>query len=254
MAFKIIILAIIIVFLLGLFLVFHKRTVDTFTTARIEFLSAQQTRDFLVSDPDKYVESLTPMDLYARHVATPQDYKERISKLAVELDDNQKKLVFRLTQEIDQYLIQSNQHKLASVPWKIAVVEGNLYENGFPHTRMDIIFMSIDGIKSVDLKQTLLHEKVHLYQRLYPDEVSKYIQTNNYRPWKLRSDEPMARANPDVDGWIYIDPVSMKPMVAAYASKQPSSISDVMLLNPVYEHPYEKMAYEIAAQVPMQSI
>ncbi len=218
----------------------------------IVFLSAKEVRDFFQKDMDGYVSNFTPVDLVARNVATQQEYKERSAALAAEPTAAQKERVRVLAQSVDQFLIQSNQLKLAAVPWKLAFVNGNGYENGYPHTRADIIFISVNDLESHDLASTLLHEKVHVYQRMYPEEMVTYLETNGYRPWRLRSDEPMARANPDLDAWIYIDPRTNKPMVALYTSDKPSSISDVILQNAAYEHPYERMAYEIAAQLPAE--
>lgn len=220
-----------------------------FVPSRVTFVSSKEVAEFLAADRDGYVASLTPIDLYARDVATAAEYKDRIVKLPVDVDESKKKQITKLAQAVDQYLYQSNQHKLASVPWKIAFMKGDAYENGYPHTRGDVIFLSTNEIDSVALKPTLLHEKVHVYQRMYPDEMAKYIQSNKYRAMKLRKDEPMARSNPDLDDWIYVDPRTSKPMVALYTSQRPSSISDVVLQNAAYEHPYEKMAYEIAAQI-----
>lgn len=225
----------------------HCEKVQPFTNSNVVFLSVKDVQEFLNRDEDGYIASLTPIDLVARNVATSQEYKTRVAALAVEPTATQKDRVRDIAAIVDQHLVQSNKIKMSTVPWKLAFLKDNLYENGYPHTRGDIIFLSIDELESHDLASTLLHEKVHVYQRMYPEDMSKYLAENGYKVWKLRADEPMARANPDLDSWIYIDPRNNKPMVALYTSSNPSSISDVILQNAAYEHPYEKMAYEIAA-------
>jgi hypothetical protein len=95
--------------------------------------------------------------------------------------------------------------------------------------------------------RTLIHEKVHLYQRLYPEEITQILERRKFRRWKQRLGEPRVRANPDVDPWIYINPENNEPMVALYASDQPADISDIYLQDGAFEHPYEYLAYEIAS-------
>jgi hypothetical protein len=57
---------------------------------------------------------------------------------------------------------------LANIPWVLAKINEN-YENGFPHTRLGIIFLGkLDSMIKTNLIQTLIHEKVHVYQRMYP--------------------------------------------------------------------------------------
>jgi hypothetical protein len=76
------------------------------------------------------------------------------------------------------------------------------------------------------------------------------MASRGFKRWKTRVSEPLSRANPDLDPWIYIDPRTEKPMIAVYNSKNPNSISDVKLTDFAFEHPYELMAYEIAEKLP----
>lgn len=239
--------AIVAVVLLVILLLRCIKTKEGFENkAFVRILSPQETREFLLKDADGYVAQLSSLDLYARGVSSSSEYLERITSSVVDMDARHKTNINELAHVVDTHLMQTGQHKLASVPWKIAVVSGNVYENGYPHTRQDVIFLSTNELNSISLGRTLLHEKVHVYQRMHPEDMQRYLSDNQFKPWKMRKDEPMARANPDLDNWIYIDPQTNKPMVAYYTSSKPSSISDVVLEHPSYEHPYEKMAYDIA--------
>jgi len=141
--------------------------------------------------------------------------------------------------------------KVLDIPWIFAMTKGRVYEDGLPHTRENIIFLTTDLFASLDsLANTLLHEKVHVYQRMYPELVDQWLNDHRYASWKLIKDVPMTRANPDVNEWIYIDPVSKKPMMTKYSSANPSGISDVTTSNPAFEHPFEYMAYDIANRLP----
>lgn len=217
-------------------------------SSRVRFMIPSEVATFLQDDEDKYVASLTAPDLYARHVNTPQEYKDAIAAAAFKFTAAHEEKLTKYAKEVDTYLIQSGQTKLASIPWIFAATKGNVYENGYPHTRKNIIFLSSDELDSIDLAKTILHEKVHVYQRQFPEDVKKELQNRGYKPLKLRADDPLSRSNPDLDEWIYIDPNTQKPMLARYTSDKPSSISDVVLDHPAYEHPFEKMAYDIANQ------
>jgi 4-hydroxyphenylpyruvate dioxygenase-like putative hemolysin len=140
-----------------------------------------------------------------------------------------------------------NNRAIAAIPWKFALV-GATYEAGLPHTRADIIFIEPEVINSPKLLSTLIHEKVHVYQRQNPEAMEKWLTAHGYRRIATRESRQLAglRANPDVDQWIYEDPRTGQEMAAYYTRQRPSSISEVSLTHPSFEHPYEYMAYEIA--------
>ena len=73
--------------------------------------------------------------------------------------------------------------KALYIPWYICCTQGLSYENGVPHTRGNYIIISKEHIKNKDVNElanTLVHEKVHVYQKLYPDDVSKYLEKYNF--------------------------------------------------------------------------
>ena len=91
--------------------------------------------------------------------------------------------------------------------------------------------------------KTLMHEKVHIYQKIYKDHVEKYIKMNNFIKIKERSSSDNIRANPDLDNWIYKD--SNNNIYQAIYNNKPSSVEDITYLpfnSQSYEHPFEKMA------------
>lgn len=245
----------IVVIVLSVFLIvtavrpYAKQSNESFidiATSKVSFMIPREVAAFFQEDEDKYVQSLTQPDLYARKMKSAEDYKNAIVAAAIKFTPAQEERLTKLANDVDKYLIQSGQTKLASIPWIFAVTKGDAYENGYPHTRKNIIFLSSNDLDSVDLGNTILHEKVHVYQRHFPEDVQRELQKQGYKPVKLRQDDPLSRSNPDLDEWIYLDPVTKKPMMARYSSSQPSSISDVILDHPAYEHPFEKMAYDVA--------
>jgi hypothetical protein len=208
---------------------------------QVYFLSAKETKDFLKKDDDEYVRNMTKTDLYARKAKNAKEYIERIQQHTLDFTTGEKDTIQEMAEDIDAAFPH-----LANTPWKLAKMHGSYYEDGMPHTRQDIIFVTDDVLKSPNFKNTLLHEKVHIFQRANPIVMNRYLEQEKYRKYKHRSEEPLLRANPDLDEWIYIDPHTRKPMMALYSSETPSSISDVTLTNIAFEHPYEAMAYQTA--------
>lgn len=221
----------------------------------IQFLSKEETSTFLQQDEDGYVNSLSRADLYARGVRSREEYLQKIVQSAAEFSDKDREVITRAIESVNDKLSSYkgttlDAIKLRNIPWKIALTHNETYENGYPHTRQDVIFIGHNILDDPTLANTLLHEKVHIYQRLYEQEIDVWLEQKGYVKWKLQSSLPLARSNPDINQWVYLDPVSQKPMMAEYTSSTPSNISDVTLSNPAFEHPYEYMAYEIAKILP----
>lgn len=229
--------------------------IEQFVGSVCHYLDKQETAAFLGSDPDNYVKTLTPLDLYARKVGDGNQYISRIAAAARDFDAAQKVRYTQAALQADRFFKRTklcgiDSNTIVSIPWVFAMTDGTAYEDGLPHTRTNIIFVSTELDETPDsLLRTLVHEKVHLYQRMNPERMMTYLESRGYNRWKQRMGEPRVRANPDVDPWIYIDPLSREPMVATYATDKPLNITDVIMEQPAFEHPYEKMAYEAAKRL-----
>ena len=130
--------------------------------------------------------------------------------------------------------------------WKFALIN-NVYEDGNPHTREDIIFLSPKIINYSDdtLIEILIHESIHIYQRYNKNEINNYLLLNNYSISRKRETEPLIRANPDLDEYIYKDKNDIE-MIYKYSCKNPININDLIKSSNNNEHPFEVMAYEIS--------
>ena len=144
-------------------------------------------------------------------------------------------------------------NKANSIQWKIGCIDKKLYERGLPHTRDDIIIISkkiLNDYDTMRLAQTLAHEKVHIYQKIYKDDIQEYLNENNIKLIKKRTMNDLGRANPDLDDYIYKDDKIVYS--ANYNTEHPTSIEDITY-NPKYgqssEHPFEKMAIEIENKI-----
>lgn len=215
----------------------------------IWFCPGRETALFLSQDQDRYVALMTQVDLYARGVQTHAAYTQRSASAATDVPRWAREPLREAAGRADAYLRAIGEDTIASIPWKIGFTKGDAYEQGLPHTRGHMIFLSTDMLGSpdrpADIADTLVHEKVHLYQRFHPSEVQQRLVEQGYRPVAERRTQPLARANPDLDEWIYTDQ-NGDMMIALYTSDHPYGILDVVILDPAREHPYEAMAYRIA--------
>ena len=201
------------------------------------YLSREETANIIKNDSDKYIRNLSKYDLYARDVSTSEEYIYKIIEGCLNFSEKQ---VIKL----------NNCSKIArkffdnKYIWKFALIE-DVYEEGFPHTRMDIIFLSpkIINYPDDDLIRILIHESIHIYQRYNITEINKYLKDNKYTVSRRRDSEPLMRANPDLDEYIYKDRDG-EEMLYKYKSSMPQGINDIVPNK--NEHPFEKMAYEIS--------
>lgn len=218
----------------------------------VYFLSESETKRFLQNDYDEYVHTLNQWDLIARKVGSPEDYINKIAKSPMSFTEDQKNRLRVATKEANKFfktlkIDGINCEDIQGIPWIIALTRGKEYEDGLPHTRGDVILLSTEtDLRIPAIIKTLIHEKLHLYQRIYSQDMMSFLEHHGYYRWKQRFGVPRIRSNPDLDPWIYYDPVSKKPMVAYYVSDNPHSITDVTLASPKYEHPYEQLAYVIS--------
>lgn len=231
---------------------------DTFHN--IKYLTYNETSDFLLNDSDKYINNMSDADLYARKVKSKKEYLEKISKNAISFNINEKEKLYICSNNADNFLKNYNNiidgKDLVLIKWKFALVnnindnESIEYEEGLPHTREDIIFLSkyVLNNDNYNLTNILIHEKVHIYQRYNKEKIEKIINDYGYKVSDSIKNKKLIRANPDLNDKIYFDSKNNTEMIGLYKSDTPNGINDVILTNFSIEHPYEKMAYEIAEE------
>lgn len=231
-------------------LVLYKKTKkEYFSNPKTQFVKPSSAQAWLLEDPDGYVSSMSSADLHARHVLSPYEYRLKSSQSVLPILEPHK---HRLTQAVNKanqffetyrnFYLDPSIHRL---PWMFILTNGS-YEDGLPHTREKYIFLTPKTLKqSMDqLVITLIHEKIHIYQRLDQTTFQQKLFQMGYKIIEKRSTIPLIRANPDLDEYVYQDP-SGKPMMLTYASDKPSSIQDIVDSSK-YEHPFEEIAYTIS--------
>jgi len=277
---------------------------DDGTDPRIRFMTYKDTANFLAKDNDGYVRNLTELDLHARNVKTHIDYLNNIDDTTISFTEDEKKLLVKCANNADKYLrdekfaeLKYGKHldgkEIAGIKWVFANTFANYskdvikeYEQGLPHTRENIILLSKNVLKynELDLTSTLIHEKIHIYQRYNPELFDKIIKEMGLKELDKKSFRraKYIRSNPDTNNKLYYYPTNAttdanatnaasdlwnsmtgsggsgsgsgdtkdydedKVMVCLYRNDKPNSINDVKHKNFVEEHPYEKIAYEVA--------
>lgn len=191
-------------------------------------------------------------DLYARHVKTHQEYRERSAKVALTFEEEEKVVLEKAAEKVNTFFQNMNspyidKERISGILWKFALTENNGYEEGLPHTREDVIFITpkLLQLPEAQLVKTLIHERVHIYQRTYLTIFQEVLKTQGYKVWRERHGYPLIRSNPDLDKYIYQSP-SGDIMVTVYRNDTPKHIQDTMQPNELKEHPFEEVAYIIA--------
>lgn len=217
----------------------------------IHFLTKEETLELLQDDNDKYYSTFTDKDLKSRNCDSVDEYKKKIKNSVIDfneiLKDKIRYCVYKITSYLstikDKEIHNINIEKYLNLKWKISLTFGYDYEYGLPHTRHDVILLNKENCElysPLELCKTLLHEKVHVYQKMIPD-FKEYLE-KNFEKTKRNNN---TRANPDTDGIVYKNIHNGVTLTCEYGkdsldvNKVKCTNSDVSM-----EHPYEMIAYE----------
>ena len=242
----------------------------------LNYMSYEETVQFLERDEDRYVAKLSQLDLYARKVSSKEEYINIIKGEATHFNKGDKLILDKCTKKADELLrninintISSesnldysknlNYKDIANIKWILAITRndnGGKYEDGLSHTRKNTIFLSQDVLNysEDELIKLLIHEKIHIYQRQNEALFKTIIYNMGYveiSPSNEISSDKLkyVRSNPDVNNKIYKDIHTGKLMICLYSSDKPKNINDIIIQNFSMEHPYEKIAYEISEHI-----
>ncbi len=220
------------------------------------YMNKDELYEYLIKDTDDYIKHFSQTDLKVRKVNNIEEYKENIKKSVINISESNKiilnKSITIANEKLNKYKsIGFDGVKCANITWKIGLIDGKLYEEGYPHTRNDVIIISSNLLNNIKrLASTLIHEKIHVYQKMYPNDIELYLKSNGFTKYKLRKEFTNTRSNPDMDEWIYKNNKD-EIMIAEY-NYNPISIMDVIIKpvnNSKYEHPFEYMAYNITNNI-----
>lgn len=220
----------------------------------ILFLEKNELQHFLMKDPDNYYKSFSKKDMTIRKISSIEDYHLLIEKSSRDFSIYEKNKIINCVSKVESVLKKVNDPwfdgmKACKTQWKFGCIHGKLYEGGLPHTRNDVIILPeyvLKNYSDTELSRLILHEKIHVYQKMYPGDMDKYTQYHHFYKKMRRNEVHDARANPDLDEWIYNDSNNQSYMALYKADS--TNITDVTFYpnnSHFYEHPYEKMAYDM---------
>lgn len=164
---------------------------------------------YILSSNKKYFNRFTEIDMRARNIETISDYLPIIYNSCSEFTEKQKKKLVKAVKIVDKFLLElddKNEYfdgkKASRVRWNIGCIRGKKYEGGYPHTVKNVIVLPKRelkyGIKK--LVRLLIHEKIHVYQRKYKNDMKKYLKNNHF---VVTKNHKRYQSNPDTDGKTY---------------------------------------------------
>jgi hypothetical protein len=128
-------------------------------------MTPDELRDLIETDEDKYISSMGKNDLAIRNVQTGKEYKSLVKNSFCEIDENLKKILTRSCLKVDKTLsLKPNMlgidlEKMSKLNWNIGCTSDEKYENGFPHTRNEVIILPLKIIAKRDYENTLCRLK-----------------------------------------------------------------------------------------------
>lgn len=224
------------------------------------FLSVDEAVGFLTGDSDGYHRRFHKEDLYARKVATVDEYSKRIrnSGCIGTFTADEMRRIREACRVADEFIHSYSEpwfdgDKCSRMTWNIVCVDGSEYENGLPHTRGHMIFFPRRYLyikNPTRYTRTLVHEKVHVYQKTFSHDTRTYLTAHGFEVVGHRRDN-LVRANSDTDDFVYRVYGTGETLFAKYKSRTPESIEDIFYADNSTqrnEHPFERMAVDIASR------
>lgn len=191
-----------------------------------------------------YFQGLGKTDMRVRNCNSPNDCREKYIASIRSVNRNEQLVLTSLINMVDEFIKPYD--KLHSIPWNFKIIQGNL-ESRFPHTHHDTIYLNATFFNNVGQRniETLIHEKIHIYQRMYPCETNMLLygmgfQFHSVKP-SINIDD--YRSNPDINSIIYSD--NNGPLDSRFNTNA-QSLGDV---KDSRDHPYEIMAYMLASHL-----
>lgn len=238
----------------------HIELSDPTKIGNIKIFTNIELSDYLIKNEDKYYNSFSELDLKVRKINNLSEYTKIIEKSCQETYLRERLLLINTIKKANNLLkhykmIGFDGDKASKMKWEIGIINGTEYEFGLPHTRGNVIILPKKLINDFSLLNILIHEKIHTYQKMYKEDTKIYLDNNKFKIHSLKINNPQARANPDLDEYLYTN--SNNELMIAKYNDNPKSIIDVQIF-PIndnkYEHPLEFMAYTIEEKITSKMI
>ena len=191
-----------------------------------------------------YASGLNAMDLAFRHAQTQQHFATQYLSALRPPTSDEYELHLR-SHMLEAQRLTSSYHRLGSIPWTIFILDPSRIENHMPHTHAAAIILPITSLINISLI-TLIHEQLHVFQRLYPLEC--HVFYNTHWGYKISpngiQNQTARRSNPDINAIEYVDSTG-KIIDNAYTSTA-QRIGDIVDKR---DHPHEIFAYRVSEDI-----
>jgi len=213
-----------------------------------------------------YYQTFDEINAQKRGYSHGTECEEKYIKSIRNVEINQEPLKLAID---EANVLLSDYSKLNKIPWNIfAFNPENKGEFPFPHTHGDSIFIpynwdkrevNLDNIKI--MASTLVHEKIHIFQRVYPLEThflienvwnhSFYDHIKNYETRYNRNNNNLIalRRNPDTNHFLYMD--EKNELILPKFKKTNDESHEIIDSR---DHPFEMMAYKMTDYIEKRSI
>jgi hypothetical protein len=181
-----IIFIIIIIIIIFYLLLFRK-------TTHIKYLSINEFKN--ITNSSDYFNNMNTCDLQVRKSNNMNEYLKKYQLGYRSFTVAQKTILANIVNIIDNKIdIYIN---FKNIKWIFVKIDTNL-ENSYPHTIENVIILSNNFFNySIDSQiNTIIHEKVHIYQRMYPEYINIL-----YNKWEFKKTDITFnnnRNNPDI--------------------------------------------------------
>ncbi len=228
------------------------------------FMTREETIDFLRTDEDNFVNNLNTINKKARGVNNIYVYMDKITEAAESYSKEDKELLQKTLDKAEKMILNTPNKQLMKYGMNIerlkmlrgirlALTRGKIYENGFPHTRGNVIFFSTDYLeknrdKPEKVLKTMIHEIVHIYQRNNGKIYDGFLKQEFWSIVLNPKDTDRRRMNPDLD--LDIWEKDGRIYMAKFTSNNPKSLDEIDIAGESeYEHPYEFYAYKFSIDI-----
>lgn len=211
-------------------------------TINIYYLEKYKLEKLLKSDFDNFYDTISECNLQLRNINNKYHFINNIGCNIYYPSKYEKKIINNAIIKAHNKLKNINYigfdyNKFKKYPWIIGISIGDNYEFGYPHTRGNIIILNYNNIYNNDLYKTLIHERIHIYQKTFPDDIKYFLKYFNFKIERKKEFDDLH--NPDTDNLIYssnniIYECKIKNNKLCYTNESSE-----------YEHPYEFMSYKI---------
>jgi hypothetical protein len=162
-------------------------------TTYIKYLSINEFKN--ITNSSDFFNNMNSSDLLVRKSNNMNEYLKKYQFGYRVFTMQQKKILANIVNIIDKKIDKYINFK--NIKWIFVKIDTNL-ENSFPHTIENVIVLSNNFFNySFDSQiNTIIHEKVHIYQRMYPEYINILYSNWGFKKTDITINNN--RNNPDI--------------------------------------------------------